>query len=86
MLRGVVTTFQVCLPLAPALWQVLEALLAEGALESPSVLVRAFHSSLFLVRGSSDGSAPGDRFLSPGRMCLKHSVPVEISRFCTVSV
>ena len=29
----------------------------------------AFHSSLFLVEGSSDGSAPGDRFLSPGRMC-----------------
>ena len=30
----------------------------------------AFHSSLFLVEGSSDGSAPGDRFLSPGRLCL----------------
>ena len=30
----------------------------------------AFHSSLFLVEGSSDGSAPGDHFLSPGRMCL----------------
>ena len=60
--------------------------LAEGALESPSVLVLAFHSSLFLVRGSSDGSATGDRFLSPGRMCLIHSVPVEISRFCAVSV
>ena len=44
-------------------------MLAEGALESPSVLVLAFHSSLFLVEGSSDGSAPGDRFLSPGRMC-----------------
>ena len=29
----------------------------------------AFHSSLFLVEGSSDGSAPGDRFLSPGRLC-----------------
>ena len=42
---------------------------AEGALESPSVLVVAFHSSLFLVEGSSDGSAPGVRFLSPGRMC-----------------
>ena len=71
---------------APALWQVLEAMLAEGALESPSVLVLAFHSSLFLVRGSSDGSATGDRFLSPGRMCLNHSVPVEITRFCAVSV
>ena len=59
---------------------------AEGALESPSVLVLAFHSSLFLVGGSSDGSAPGDRFLSPGRMCLFHSVPVEFSRFCAVSI
>ena len=53
---------------------VLVAMFAEGALESPSVLVLAFHSSLFLVGGSSDGSAPGDRFLSPGRMCLFHSV------------
>ena len=35
--------------------------------------------------GSSDGSAPGDRFLSPGRMCLIHSVSVEFSRFCAVS-
>ena len=78
-------TFPVCLPRAPALRQVLVAVLAEGALESPSVLVLAFHSSLFLVRGSSDGSAPGDRFLSPGRMCLIHSVSVEVSRFCAVS-
>ena len=53
----------------------------EGALESPSVLVLAFHSSLFLVGGSSDGSASGDRVLSPGRMCLIHSVSVEGSRF-----
>ena len=60
--------------------------LAGGALESSSVLVLAFHSSLFLVRGSSDGSVTGDRFLSPSRMCLNHSVPVEISRFCAVSV
>ena len=85
-LPGVVTTFRVGLPRAPALRQVLEAMLAEGALESPSVMVLAFHSSLFLVRGSSDGSATGDRFLSPGRLCLNHSVPVEISRFCAVSV
>ena len=85
-LPGVVTTFRVGLPRAPALWQVLEAMLVEGALESPLVLVRAFHSSLFLVRGSSDGSAAGDRFLSPGRMCLNHSVPVEICCFCAVSV
>ena len=66
--------------------QVLVAMLAEGALELPSVLVLAFHSSLFLVGGSSDGSVPGDRFLSSGRMCLIHSVPVEFSRFCAVSV
>ena len=64
---GVVTTFPVCFPRAPALRQVLVAVLAEGALESPSVLVLAFHSSLFLVGGSSDGSAPGVRFLSPRR-------------------
>ena len=85
MILGVVTTFPVCLPRAPALRQVLVAVLAEGALESPSVLVLAFHSSLFLVGGSSDGSAPGDRFLSPGRMCLIHSVSVGFSRFCAVS-
>ena len=63
------SAFPVCLPRAPALRQGLVAMLAEGALESPSVLMLAFHSSLFLVEGSSDGSAPGDRFLSPGRMC-----------------
>ena len=85
-LSGVVTTFPVCLPRAPALRQVLLAVLAEGALESPSPLVLVFHSSLFLVGGSSDGSAPGDRFLSPGRMCLIHSVSVELSRFCAVSI
>ena len=32
------TTFRVCLPGAPALRQVLKAVLAEGALESPSVV------------------------------------------------
>ena len=85
-LPGVVTTFRVCLPRALALWQVLVAMLAAGALELPSVLVLAFHSSLFLVGGSSDGSATGDSFLSPGRMCLIHSVLVEFSRFCAVSV
>ena len=41
-LPGVVTALRVCLPWAPALRQVLEAMLAEGALESPSVLVLAF--------------------------------------------
>ena len=64
-LPGVVTTFRVCLPRAPALRQVLVAMLAEGALESPFVLVLAFHSSLFLVRGSSDGLAACDRFPLP---------------------
>ena len=59
-LPGVVMTFPVCLPRAPASRQVIVAMLADGALESPSVLVLAFHSSLFLVGGSSDGSAPGD--------------------------
>ena len=83
-LPGVVTTFRVCLPRTPALRQVLVAVLAEGALELPLVLV--FHSSLFLVGGSSDGSAPGDHFLSPGRMCLIRSVPIEFSRFCAVSI
>ena len=51
-LPGVVTTFPACLPRAPALRQVLAAVLAEGALELPSVAVLAFHSSLFLVGGS----------------------------------
>ena len=64
-LPGVDTTFPVCLPRAPSLRQVLVAVLAEGAVESPSVLVLAFHSSLFLVGGSSDGSASGDRFPLP---------------------
>ena len=64
-LPGVVTMFPVCLPRAPALRQVFVAVLAEGAVESPSVLVLAFHSSLFLVGGSSDGSASGDRFPLP---------------------
>ena len=80
------TRYRYDVPGVLALRQVLVAVLAEGALESPSVLVLAFHSSLFLVGGSSDGSAPGDRFLSPGRMCLIHSVPVEFSRFCAVSI
>ena len=48
LLRSLVsfTMFRVCLPRAPALRQVLEAMLAEGALESPTVLVLAFQSSL----------------------------------------
>ena len=70
MLPGVVTTLQVCLPRAPALRQVLEAMLAEGALESHSILVLAFHLSLSLVDGSSDRLDAGVRFLSPGRLCL----------------
>ena len=61
-------------------------MLAEGALESPSILVLAFHSSLSLVEGSSDGLAAGDRFLSPGRLCLTHSVHVGLSRLRAVSL
>ena len=60
-LHGVVSTSPVYLSRAPAFRQVRVAMLAEGSVESPSVLVLAFHSSLFLVEGSSDGSAPGDR-------------------------
>ena len=86
MLPGVIMTFQVCLPRAPALRQVLEAMLVEGTLELPSILVLAFHSSLSLVEGSSDGLAAGDRFLSPGRLCFIHSVRVELSRLCAVSL
>ena len=51
-------TFPVCLPRAPALRQGLVAMLAEGALESPSVLVLAFHSSLFWVFSSGFGRGP----------------------------
>ena len=61
VLHGVVSTSPVCLSRAPAFRQVRVAMLAEGSVELPSVLVLAFHSSLFLVDGSSDGSAPGDR-------------------------
>ena len=60
-LHGVVSTYPVCLSRAPAFRQVRVAMLAEGSVESPSVVVLAFHSSLFLVEGSSNGSAPGDR-------------------------
>ena len=60
-LHGVVSTSPGCLSWAPAFRQVRVAMLAEGSVESPSVPVLAFHSSLFLVEGSSDGSAPGDR-------------------------
>ena len=60
-LHGVVSTSPGCLSRAPAFRQVRVTMLAEGSVESPSVPVLAFHSSLFLVEGSSDGSAPGDR-------------------------
>ena len=85
-LPGVFTTLRVCLPQAPALRQVLEAMLAEGALESPLILVLAFHSSLSLVEGSSDGLAASVRFLSPGRLCLPHSVRIEFSRLCVITL
>ena len=82
----VITPLQVCLPRAPALRQVLEAMLAEGALESPSILVLAFHSSLSVVEELSDGLAASVRYLSPGRLCLPHSVHVEFSRLCVISL
>ena len=75
-----------CLPRAPALRQVLEAMLAEGALELPSILVLAFHSCVSLVEGSSDGLPASVRFLSPGRLCLTHSVCVEFSRLCAIAL
>ena len=50
-LHGVVSTSPVCLSRAPAFRQVRVAMLVEGSVESPSVL----------VEGSSDGSAPSDR-------------------------
>ena len=82
----VVTTLRVCLPRAPALRQVLEAVLVEGALELPSILVLAFHSSLSFVEGSSDGLAASVRSPSPGRLCLTHSVRVEFRRLCAISL
>ena len=62
----VVTTLRVCLPRALALRQVL----AEGALESPSILILAFHSSLSFVEGSSDGLAASVRALLDGCVSL----------------
>ena len=68
-LPGVVLTFPVCLSRAPALRQVRVAMLAEGALESPSVL------GWLSIRLSSwwKGRLMGQRlvvvFLSPGRRC-----------------
>ena len=84
-LHGVVSTSPVYLSRAPAFRQVRVAMLAEGSVESPSVLVLAFHSSLFLVEGSSDGSAPGDRS-SPLDGCV-YSLRflVEICRFGAIS-
>ena len=73
-LHGVVSPSPVYLSRAPAFRQVRVAMLAEGSVESPSVLVLAFHSSLFLVEGSSDGSAPGDRFPLPWPAVFIHSV------------
>ena len=84
-LHGVVLKSPVCLSRAPAFRQVRVAMLAEGSVESPSVLVLAFHSSLFLVEGSSDGSAPGDRS-SPLDGCVYSlRFSVEISRFGAIS-
>ena len=67
----VVMTLRVCLPRAPALRQVLEAVLAEGTLESPSILVLAFHLSLSFVEGPSDGLAASVRALLDGCVSLR---------------
>ena len=87
----VIATLRVCLPRTPALLQMLEAMLAEGALKSPSILVLSFHSSFSLVEVSSDGLAASVRYLSPGRLCLTrlcltHSVRIEFHRFCAISL
>ena len=82
----VIATLRVCLPRTPALLQMLEAMLAEGALKSPSILVLSFHSSFSLVEVSSDGLAASVRYLSPGRLCLIHSVRIEFHRFCAISL
>ena len=50
-LHGVVSTSPVYLSRAPAFRQVRVAMLAEGSVESPSVLVLAFHSSLSWWKG-----------------------------------
>ena len=63
LLRSLVsfTMLRVCLPRAPALRQVLETMLADGAFEWPSVLVLA-SSRLFLGERSSVGLVSCDRF------------------------
>ena len=58
------------MPWVPALQQVLEAVLAEGALELPSILVLAFHSSFSFVEESSDGLASSVRALLDGFVSL----------------
>ena len=73
------------LPQAPALRQVLEAVRAEGALESPTILVLAFHSSLSFVEGSSDGLASSVHALLDGCVSLAPFV-FEFSRFCAISL
>ena len=82
----VIATLRVCLPRTPALLQMLEAMLAEGALKSPSILVLSFHSSFSLVEVSSDGLAASVRYLSPGWLCLTHSVRIEFHRLCAISL
>ena len=84
-LHGVVSPSPVCLSRAPAFRQVRVAMLAEGSVESPSVLVLAFPSSLFLVEGSSDGSAPGDRSSPLDGLCLFTPFSVEVCRFGAIS-
>ena len=83
-LPGVVLTLPVCLSRAPALRQVCVAMLAEGTLESPSVL------GWLSIRLSSwwKGRLMGQRLVivsSPWADVFIHAVSVEISRFGTVS-
>ena len=57
--------------------------LAASALESPSILVLTFHSSLSFVEGSSDGLAASVRALLDGCVSL---TPFELSRLCAISL
>ena len=68
-LPGVVLTFLVCLSRAPALRQVRVAMLAEDTLESPLVVGWLSIRLSSWWKGRLMGQRPGDRFLSPGRMC-----------------
>ena len=84
-LPGVVLTFPLCLSRAPALRQVRVAMLAEGTLESPSVLGWLSIRLSSWWKGGLMGQRPGDRFPLPWADVFIHAVSVEISRFGAVS-